>query len=596
MREKTRNFCIIAHIDHGKTTLTDRILELTSIEHRKDLREKDRLTDVLEIEQERGITIKLQPATMQWKGYTLNLIDTPGHVDFTYEVSRSLQACEGALLLIDVTQGIQAQTISNVLLAMDANLTIIPVLNKVDLDPGLIPQRLAEIKEVLGFSADEVIKSSGKTGEGIEDILNMVIEKVAPPEESKRDYLQALIFDSFYDEHKGIVVAIRVFSGNLTPDKQLILLNANVSFTPKEIGKFTPELVPTGSLETGQVGYVATGIKDVKQVGIGDTISDAKHSQVIPGYERPAPKVFASLYPEDKEEYPLLKDSIQKLALNDASLHISEDYSPLLGQGFRVGFLGLLHLEITKERLEREYAVNTAITIPSVEYKATLKTGELISVKSAYDLPNPTLIESIEEPFIKGEILTPSDTISSLYETIMRFRGTITNTRDLYSTQFSYSYVVLDIEMPFAELLKGFFNTLKSISHGFASFQYGEVSYRATSLVKVDIMVNREVIPPLSFLDIPDKVQERATNILATLKKAIPPHIFAIPLQATIGSKIIAREDISAFRKNVTGKLYGGDITRKKKLLQNQKKKKKEMQLGSKVNIPSDTFIKVINA
>jgi len=596
MIEKTRNFCIIAHIDHGKTTLTDRILELTSQEHHKDLKEKDRLTDVLEIEQERGITIKLQPATMQWKGYTLNLIDTPGHVDFTYEVSRSLQACEGALLLIDVTQGIQAQTISNVLLAMEANLTIIPVLNKVDLDPGLIPQRLAEIKQVLGFTEEEVILTSGKTGIGVDKILDTIIERVSPPKLEDNNDLRALIFDSFYDEHKGIVAAVRVFSGSLTSDQQLTLLNTKSTFLPKEVGLFKPELFAIDKLENGQVGYVATGIKDVKQVSIGDTISDKSDVKPIPGYEKPVPKVFASLYPEDKEDYPLLKESLQKLALNDASLHISEDYSPLLGQGFRVGFLGLLHLEITKERLEREYNVNTAITIPSVEYKATLKTGETISVKSAYDLPNPAQIEQLQEPFIKGEILTPSDTVSSLYETIIRFRGTITNTRDLYSSQFSYSYIVLDVDMPFAELLKGFFNTLKSISHGFASFQYGDIYYKETTLQKVDIMVNKEIIPPLSFLDIPDKVQERSNNILATLKKAIPPHIFAIPLQAAIGGKIIAREDISAFRKNVTGKLYGGDYSRKKKLLENQKKKKKEMQLGTKVTIPSDTFIKVINA
>ncbi|WKZ30331.1 MAG: translation elongation factor 4 [Candidatus Dojkabacteria bacterium] len=592
-----RNFCIIAHIDHGKTTLTDRILELTSQSHHKDLREKDRLTDILEIEQERGITIKLQPATMQWKGHTLNLIDTPGHVDFTYEVSRSLKACEGALLLIDVTQGIQAQTISNLLLAMEADLVIIPVINKVDLDPQLVPERLKEIKDILGFKEDEVILASGKTGLGIDTILDTVIEKVPAPEIPNKTSLSALIFDSFYDEHKGIVAAIRVIDGKITNASQLHLLNTTTEFTPKEIGIFTPELVPSQELAAGSVGYIATGIKDIRKVGIGDTISDKKDADAIPGYQRPVPKVFASIFPENQEDYIDLKESIGKLSLNDAALQISDDYSPLLGQGFRVGFLGLLHLEITKERLEREFAVRTVVTIPSVEYKAVLKTGEQISVKSAYDLPNISTIESLSEPFIKGEILTPSSHISSLYETVIRFRGTILNTRDLYSSQFSsYNYVVLDIEMPFAELLKGFFNTLKSVSHGFASFQYGDISYRETKLIRIDILVNKEIVPPLSFLDIPERAVERASSMLNTLKKTIPPHVFSIPLQATVGGKIIAREDVSAFRKNVTGKLYGGDITRKKKLLENQKKKKKEMQIAGKVRIPSETFIKIINS
>lgn len=594
--DNIRNFCIIAHIDHGKTTLTDRILELTSEKHQKELKEKDRLTDILEIEQERGITIKLQPATMHWKGHTLNLIDTPGHVDFTYEVSRSLRACEGALLLIDVTQGIQAQTISNLLLAMEANLEIIPVINKVDLDPHLVEERLAEIKEVLGFKPEEVILSSGKTGQGIEEILDRVVEKVPAPKKAQSDELTALIFDSFYDEHKGIIAAVRVFSGQIDEKQSLHMINTQEAFTPKEVGIFKPQLTETGILTEGTVGYIATGIKDIKKVNIGDTIATNKNAEAIPGYQKPISKVFASIYPENKEDYLLLKESISKLSLNDSALFIIDDYSALLGQGFRVGFLGLLHLEITKERLEREFFVNTVITIPSVEYKATLKTGEEISVKSAFDLPNLSTISQIREPFITGEILTPSSHINSIYESVIDFRGVIMNTRDLYASKFSsLNYVVLDIEMPFAELLKGFFNTLKSVSHGYASFQYGDITYKQTELVKVDVMVNRDIVPPLSFLEIPEKARERSNSILASLKKSIPPHVFAIPLQAAIGSKIIAREDISAFRKNVTGKLYGGDITRKKKLLENQKKKKKEMQIGGRVQIPSDAFIKVIN-
>lgn len=595
--EKIRNFCIIAHIDHGKTTLTDRILELTSTHHKRQLEQQDRLTDVLEIEQERGITIKLQPATMPWKGYLLNLIDTPGHIDFTYEVSRSMKACEGALLLIDVTQGVQAQTISNMLLAMEANLEIIPVLNKIDIGEHLIEERLEEIEQILGFKRHEVILASGKSGQGVAEMLDEVVSKVKPPKRSEIHTTQALVFDSIFDEHKGIIAAIRIFSGTITKGEQYTLINTQTKFIAKSVGTFSPKMVETNELTEGMVGYIATGIKDVKQVRIGDTIALKATDSAIPGFDKPAPKVFASLYPESKEDYLLLKESIQKLSLNDASLSIQEDYSPLLGQGYRVGYLGLLHLEITKERLEREFLVDTVVTVPSVEYHATLHSGEKIQIKSAFDLPPLPSIKLLEEPFIKAEILTPSDTMSSIYDIIMEYRGVIMNTRDTFTSHVSnLNYVTLEIDMPYAELLKGFFSVMKSASHGYASLQYGNFTYKPTQLVKVDIHVNHDIVPPLSFLEIPERARERAVSMLETLKKSIPPHIFSIPLQAMVGGKVLAREDVAAYKKDVTAKLYGGDITRKMKLRNNQQKKKREMKVTGKVRIPSEAFIKIINS
>jgi len=594
---KIHNFCIIAHIDHGKTTLTDRILELVSTKNKRQLAQQDRLMDLLEIEQERGITIKLQPATMDWKGHTLNLIDTPGHIDFAYEVSRSMKAAEGALLLIDVTQGVQAQTISNLLFAMEAELEIIPVLNKVDIDEFLIPGRLEEIENILGFKKEDVILASGKTGQGVEEILDAIVEKMPAPKPSNSDNPTALVFDSFFDEHKGVIAAIRVFSGEFTQSKQYTLINSNTKFLAKEIGYYTPQQVSCGTLPEGMVGYVATGVKDISLVGIGDTISLDPKIKAIEGFDRPAPKVFASLYPENKEDYLLLQTSIQKLNLNDASLHIKEDYSPLLGQGYRMGFLGLLHLEITKERLQREYQVDTVVTVPSVEYKVLLNSGEEIDVKSAFDLPEIPSIKEIREPFINAEILTPSDHISSIYELIINHRGVIMKTRDTFSSATGQlNYVTLEVDMPYAELLKGFFSTMKSASRGYASLQYGEFTYKPTELSKVDVYVNKEIVAPLSFLEIPEKTRQRALSMLATLKESIPRHIFSIPLQAMIGGKVIAREDIRAFKKDVTAKLYGGDITRKMKLRTNQAKKKKGMKDEGSVRIPSEAFIKIMNS
>jgi len=498
--------------------------------------------------------------------------------------------------LIDVTQGVQAQTISNLLLAMDADLKITPVLNKVDIGENLIEERLEEIEQILGFKRNEVVLASGKTGQGVAEILDAMIEHVPAPIKSRHVGTQALVFDSIFDEHKGIIAAIRVFSGTIKKGDSYTLVNTQTKFLAKSVGTFAPKMTETEVLEEGMVGYIATGIKDVKQVRIGDTVSVKGDEHAIPGFDKPSPKVFASLFPENKEDYLLLKESIQKLSLNDASLSILEDYSPLLGQGYRVGFLGLLHLEITKERLEREFLVDTVVTIPSVEYHATLHTGERIEVKSAYDLPALQAIKLLEEPFIRAEILTPSDSISSIYDTIMSYRGAIMSTKDMFTSRVSnLHYVTLEVDMPYAELLKGFFSVMKSASHGYASLQYGSFSYKPTELVKVDIHVNHEIVAPLSFLEIPERARDRSITMLETLKKSIPPHIFSIPLQAMIGGKVIAREDIPAYKKDVTAKLYGGDITRKMKLRNNQQKKKREMKETGKVRIPGEAFLKIIN-
>jgi len=605
MIDNIRNFCIIAHVDHGKTTLTDRLLEIATLGDERKLAKKDRVTDVLEIEQERGITIKLQPATMSYRGYNLNLIDTPGHVDFSYEVSRSLKACEGAILVIDVTQGIQAQTLANMLLAMEHNLTIIPVLNKVDIGRNLVPQRLEEIKIMLGFTEDEVILASGKTGEGALEILDAVIEKIPAPKDEfgqnkveldpKNSYAKALIFDSFYDDHKGIVASVRVFKGEISADQKLYLINAGEAFVPKEIGIFTPEMRPTDKLTSGNVGYIATGVKEIKKVNIGETISNIENASAIEGYQKPQSKVFASLYPDDKGNFEELKISLEKLALNDSALNIKAESSAVLGQGFRVGFLGILHLEITRERLEREFNVETIVTIPTVEYKIYEIKGDSKIIQSAFELPDQVKIKKVEEPFIRGEVLTPSEYIGAIYTLMDEFRGQVKNSTTLLSNEnSSLNYMSLEVEMPFSELLLGFFNSLKSYTHGYASFYYDKVCYKETRIVKVDILVAKEIVPPFSFLEVPEKARSRAVKILEKLKYAIPRHLFPIPLQATIGTKVIARETISPYRKDVTAKLYGGDVTRKLKLLENQKRKKKEMQEDAKVRIPPSAYAEVL--
>ncbi len=609
-----RNFSIIAHIDHGKSTLTDRIIELTSPAKSKQLHEKERITDVLAIEQERGITIKLQPVSFYWKGHLLNLIDTPGHVDFAYEVSRSLKASEGAILLVDVTEGIQAQTISTLLAALEQDLVIIPVLNKVDIGQHLVDERLDQLEKVLGFKKEGVILASGKTGLGVDKILDAVVQRVPSPSGSKivekffgeahpKDFkisvdgpFSALIFDSFYDQYKGVVAVVRVVSGSVKMGKRLRLLNTQVEFTPTEIGVFKPEPTAVDTLTAGMVGYIATGIKQVKRVTIGDTIADVDLSSLkIVGYQRPNPKVFASIYPENKDDFLDLKESLEKLGLNDASLSISQDYSPLLGQGFKVGFLGMLHLEITKERLKREYNLDTVVTMPSVKYRVKLKNGKIVDVTGAYQMPEPFNIAEVLEPIVRGEIIVPDTYMSAVYQLVKDSRGEVYEANTLYfSSVKNMNYLTLKVRVPYAELIRGFFGNLKAVSHGYASFAYSSEEYRPVEVAKVDILVNKEVIPSLSFIEVPQNARKRALGILKILKQNLEREIVPIPLQAAIGAKIIARETVPAYRKNVTAKLYGGDITRKMKLWNNQKKKKKLRAANVKVRIPSRVYLKII--
>lgn len=600
--KKIRNFSIIAHIDHGKSTLSDRLIELgqNPEAHQSTKTQTERMTDTLEIEQERGITIKLQPATINWKGYTLNLIDTPGHVDFNYEVSRSLKACEGVILLIDATQGIQAQTITNLYLAFDHDLAVIPVLNKVDIPNINLDQRLVEIEHILGFKKDEVILASGKTGQGVEQILDQVIEKVPDPQSQVQDsksQLKALIFDSFYDEHRGVVAEVRLFSGqiNIKDQPQLYIHSNQTKFEPIEIGIFKPELEKQPILSVGQVGYIATGIKDIKKVTVGDTITDDLKTKAIAGYQKPKATVFASIYPTQANDFLELKQAVDRLALNDAALVVKKQRSPLLGQGFRCGFLGILHLEITKERLEKEFDIETIFTVPTVQYQIIKKNGEKILLRNADDYPDPVQIEQILEPWINIEIITPQEHMNSIIELIKDFRGIYKSMENLSGQHLdSISYLSISAELPFAAMLNNFFSVLKGVSHGYASFSYTPLDYRPVDLVKVDILVHKEPVPSFAFLEIRQDAPKRARKILKTLQQAIPRHMFAVSLQAAIGGKIIAREDIRALKKNVTAKLYGGDITRKMKLRKKQAKGKKEMLSKGKVNIPPDAFISVI--
>jgi GTP-binding protein LepA len=596
--DSIRNFSIIAHIDHGKSTLSDRLLEKTG---RKDPRKKDqsRVTDRLELEQEKGITIKLQAARMEYKGHILNLIDTPGHVDFSYEVSRSLQACEGALLLVDASQGVQAQTLSTTRKAKDLGLTIIPVLNKVDVPNLDIEKRKKELASMMGFARDEIIMASGKTGLGAEEILDAVVEKIPPPEGQEGAALQALIFDSFYHEHKGVIASIRVFNGTAVQDSTLplhLLRNGN-SFTPKEIGFFTPEFEPAPSLKAGEVGYIATGVKDIKLFTVGDTISDKASAEPLPGYEPPKPNVFATLFPTDPEEFPELSDAITKLSMNDASLSVTPQRSNILGAGFRCGFLGTLHMEIIQERLEREHDVSLIVTAPSVSYRIKLTTGETVNVQNAAEYPDPSAIEEINEPWVKVAILTPQKYMGPVMELCQQSRGTYIDTEYFTAdSSFAVEYLVIIYEMPLMSLITTFFSNLKSLSSGYASLDYQMLDYRPADIVKVSILVNQEEVPTLSFLEVREYADRKSRRILETLKESIPKHQFKIALQAAIGGKIIAREDISARRKDVTEKLYGGDVTRKKKLLEKQKEGKKRLKEMGGVQIPQKAFLAVLQS
>ncbi|MBN1618084.1 elongation factor 4 [Candidatus Dojkabacteria bacterium] len=594
--DKIRNFSIIAHIDHGKSTLADRFLEITGL---KDTREKNsRVLDTLELEQEKGITIKLQPASMQYQGYTLNLIDTPGHVDFAYEVSRSLTSCEGAILLVDASQGIQAQTLSTTEKAINLGLKIIPVLNKIDIPGVNVDKRINEMIQIMGFKKEDILLASGKTGQGAEQILNSIIDKVpAPTGDSDRD-LQALIFDSFYDDHKGVVCAVRIFNGSIAKNvRNLYLLKHGNSFSPREIGIFQPHFVPKDRLSAGEVGYIATGLKDIRLFTVGDTISDKSKTEPLAGYKPPKAMVFASLFPTDPDDYPELSESLIKLSMNDAALSVTPQKSNLLGSGYRCGFLGMLHMEITQERLEREFDISLVITAPTVEYRIKKTNGQDLIIQSADDFPDPSAIQIIQEPWASVNILCPQKYMGPIMDLCNSYRGQYKDIQYMSSDgSFSIDYITIKYEIPLMSLITNFFDNMKALSSGYASLDYNLLDYRDANVVKVSILVNDEEIPSLSFLEIEENATSKTRKVLVKLKETIPRHQFKIALQGAIGSKIIAREDISAYRKDVTGKLYGGDITRKKKLLEKQKKGKKRMREIGKVSIPQKAFLAVVTA
>ncbi|MCD4756567.1 translation elongation factor 4 [bacterium] len=598
---KIRNFSIIAHIDHGKSTLADRILEVTDTDTRSE-KHDERILDRLELEQERGITIKLQACRMNYKEYQLNLIDTPGHVDFSYEVSRSLAACEAALLLVDASQGIQAQTISNTKKALDLGLTLIPVLNKIDLPHVDIEEREQEICNLLGFEKEEIVKVSAKTGENVELLLDEIIKQCPPPQGDTKAPLQALIFDSFYDEHRGVVVAVRIFNGSIShkhgKPQDLFMLQKQESFKPTEIGIFNPDLKETNSLGTGEVGYIATGLKDIRYFTVGDTVSDHKETKALPGYQTPKSNVFATFFPTTSEDYELLKISLNKLALNDAALVFSDQRSALLGSGFRCGFLGLLHMQIVQERLEREYDVELIITAPTVEYHVTSINDEKLIIQTPSELPDPNKIKEISEPWVRTEILTPDRYMGDLMNLCQAHRGTYINTKYLSqgdaNIKLKDQYILLEYDMPLASLISNFFDQLKNISSGYASMEYEFIDFFPVDLVKVSVLVNHDEIPALSFLETREGARPKATKLLEVMKTVIPRQQFPIPLQAAIGAKIIAREDVRAFRKDVTANLYGGDYSRKQKLLKKQKKGKKRLKQVGRVNIPQEAFLAIL--
>ncbi len=587
-----RNFCIIAHIDHGKSTLSDRMLEKTkTVEERKM---KDQLLDRMDIERERGITIKLQPVTMKYDGYILNLIDTPGHVDFTYEVSRSLAAVEAAVLLVDATQGIQAQTLANLYLAMEQDLEIIPVINKIDLPAADVPKVKNEMVKLLGCQEDEIVSTSAKTGEGVETLLKQIISKTPPPSADKESTPRALIFDSNYDEYKGVVAYVRMVDGLLRKGDRIKLFATGAESEILDIGVFSPDYKPTGELSAGEVGYIVTGFKEVSECSVGDTITikkEAEQVEPLKGYEEVKPMVFAGIFPKEGSEYEDLREAIQKLKLNDASLSFEPERSEALGLGFRCGFLGLLHLEIFQERLRREYQLDLIVTIPSVAYKIYKKNGEEIVIRTPQKMPDPTEIDKIEEPWVNLDIIMPQEFIGNIMEVAQSKKGVYKNTE--YIDQ---SRAILHYDMPMAGILTDFYDKIKSVSSGYASINYEYSEYRQADVVKMDILVAEEPVEALSTIVYKDDAYHQGKEIVKILKENMPKQMFVLKLQAAVGGKIVASERLSALRKDVTAKLYGGDVSRKRKLLEKQKKGKKKMMSAGKgsVEIPPEAFVKIL--
>lgn len=583
-QQQIRNFCIIAHIDHGKSTLADRMMELTGTVLKRDM--KSQLLDSMDLEREKGITIKLAPVHMKYKGYDLNLIDTPGHVDFSYEVSRSLEACEGAILVVDASQGIQAQTLANVYLALAANLTIIPVLNKIDLPAADVPRVSAEIINLLGCSEDDILKISAKTGEGVTDVLDAVVEKITAPQGESEKPTRSLIFDSYYDDYRGVILYVRVVDGAIKKGDTIEMLATSASGLALEVGVLSPTMKPGTEISTGEIGYIVTNLKTTRDARVGDTVTvkRAHASEQLPGYQDVKPFVYAGFFPVSNEDYQELKDAVEKLSLSDSALQFEPENSPVLGFGVRIGFLGLLHMDIIRERLEREYNLDLVVTNPSTDYQITLNNGEELDIKSASDLPDPSKIAEIREPWIKGEIVVPQDYIGSVIQLIVSKRG----------LQKNLSYIderaLISFEAPLANLLTDFYDQLKSVTSGYGSFNYELDTYKPEDLVKVDFYVAGEMIDALSVMAHRSESQSLGRVVVDKLKEVIPRQNFQVALQAAIGGKFIARADLSAYRKDVTTGLYGGDVSRKKKVLAKQAKGKKRMKRFGKVDIPSEAF------
>lgn len=588
MNEKIRNFSIIAHIDHGKSTLADRILELTGALNKRQM--QDQILDNMELERERGITIKLNAVQLNYKGYLLHLIDTPGHVDFTYEVSRSLAACEGAILVVDAAQGVEAQTLANLYLALDADLTIIPVINKIDLPNADVPKVLDELEQI-GFSRDEVILTSAKNGIGIQELVDAVIERVPAPKGNVNANTRALIFDSYYDSYRGVVALVRLFDGKIKVGDKIKMLATNATYDVVEIGVHTPKEKNVTELVAGEVGFLSAAIKSIKDVKVGDTITlDGMEVAPLHGYKPMKPMVFCGLYPLETSKYNDLREALDKLKLCDAALEFEPETSKALGFGFRCGFLGLLHMDIIEERIRREFNIDLIATSPSVIYEVTLTDRTVINVDSPIKLPDRGLIADIKEPYIRTNIFTPSEYIGPIMELCQDKRGTYVNMEYLDQTRVNIHY-----EIPLSEIVYDFFDKLKSVTKGYASFDYELIGYKTSDLVKMDILLNGEVVDALSIIVHKDFAYNRGRALVESLRKIIPRQQFEVPIQASIGSKVIARADVKAVRKNVLAKCYGGDVSRKKKLLEKQKEGKKKMKQIGSVELPQEAFLAVLS-
>lgn len=591
--DKIRNFCIIAHVDHGKSTLADRLLEVTHTVELRDM--KSQLLDQMDLERERGITIKLQPVRMNYnlegQEYILNLIDTPGHVDFTYEVSRSLACCEGAILVVDSTQGIEAQTLANVHLAQEHNLKIIPVVNKIDLPNSDREKTAEEMMNIFGFEESEILYASGKTGEGVDGILKAVVDRVPAPQGNPDAPFRGLIFDSVYDTHRGVISFIRAFDGSIKKNQSIRMIGTNTEAQALEVGYFRPKFEPQAEIKTGEVGYIVTGLRDVSKARVGDTVTlkEFKDVEQLPGYKQVKPMVFATIFPTSAEDYPDLREAMDKLKLSDAALQFEPENIPSIGFGFRTGFLGLLHMDIVQERLSREYDLDLVLTAPSVAYRVKFSNGTEKIIHTPAEWPDPSVIAEVQEPWMSVEILTPQEYIGGIMEIVTQRRGISVDIKYIRQDR-----VVMLFEMPLANIIIDFYDKLKSVSSGYASLNYDFLEDRTGDLSKIDIVVAGEKVEALATIAHRSIAEAEGRELVAKLKELIPKQQFEIPLQAAIGGKVIARETIKAFRKDVTGYLYGGDVTRKMKLLNKQKKGKKRMKKIGKVDIPQEAFLAVL--